>query len=217
MAVRIKSKVQPVLTPEFRVSYPSVFEARAAMDGAPLMYSLTMLFRTVADPKHPEEKVVDIGKLKQNVVEVLTEQFGPDKTKWPKFGVGPGLVRLPFRNGAEPGYVEKAGYGPGVVFVRASSGVKFAKPQVVDGNVNPILSPNEFYGGCYAQAMVKAHWYDNSGNRGVSFYLGNVQKIRDGIPFGGATKPEDDFDKIALPAGAAGEEGAGDPLGDLGA
>ncbi|MCH8286026.1 DUF2815 family protein [candidate division KSB1 bacterium] len=35
------------------------------------------------------------------------------------------------------------------------------------------------------------------GNAGVSFGLGNVQKIKDGDPFGNRTKAEDDFSPVA--------------------
>lgn len=199
-----KSEVKPVMTPVFRVSFPAVFEPKTVpgSKGEP-KYSITMLFK----------KTDDISDLKKNVAEVLTEQFGPDKAKWPKFGVGPGLVRLPFRDGAEKDY---QGYGPEMLFITASN-TAANKPGLVDPEVKPIISPNEFYGGCYARAKVRAFWYDNAGNKGVSFSLGNIQKVKDGEPFGGGTTPEQDFDAIPTttgkPAAGANESAENNPLG----
>ncbi|PWG75044.1 hypothetical protein DF186_14750, partial [Enterococcus hirae] len=43
---------------------------------------------------------------------------------------------------------------------------------------------------------IRPFTYDVSGNRGVAFGLQNVQKLRDGDPLGGRTKPEDDFEPM---------------------
>ena len=200
---KTKSQVGDVMTPECRIAWPNVFTPRAATPGAEPKYSMTMIF----------PKTTDITVLKQNVASVLVEQFGPNKTKWPKFGVGPGLVRLPFRDGAEK--EGREGFGSGVVFISASS--KF-KPGVVDQAVQPIITESEFYGGCYVRAKIRAFWYDSAGNRGVSFNLGNVQKIKDGEPLGGGSSPADDFDAIPVPSAGgvkveAGAKEDDDPLG----
>lgn len=71
------------------------------------------------------------------------------------------------------------------------------KPGVVDQNVQPIISESEFYGGCWAIASVNASVYDQKGNRGVNFYLQNIQKVRDGEPLGGRARPEAEFAPIS--------------------
>jgi len=195
-----KKEASPqLLTPEFRVSFPTVFEAKAIQEGQKKKYSVQMLF----------SKKTDITVLKQAVHAEIVKKWGADSTKWPA-----GL-RNPIRDGSEKQY---DGYGPDVVFATASS---MNRPGLVDQNVQPIISPEEFYGGCYARATVRPFAYDKMGNKGVSFGLANIQKIRDGEKFSGATNPENDFDAIPVPQGNA-AEGAGsdaatdsDPLAGL--
>lgn len=187
-----KKKSSQILTPVFRVSFPAVFQPRAAVEGQEKKYSITMLF----------DKKTDITALKQAVFAAVVEKWGADKTKWPK------NLRMPFRDGSEKDY---DGY-ENCIFVSASSKMK---PGLVDQSVQPIISPEEFYGGCYARATVSAFAYDVSGNRGVSFGLRNIQKERDGGPFSGRNAPGKDFDAIAMPGANAGE--IEDPLGSIGA
>ena len=210
-----------IATPEFRASFPSVFQARKVNQTDPnekAKFSIQMLFRVTetAESKKRGEKVVDITPLKQAVMKILADKLGAGwqaevrKTK----GDGSPLYRLPFRNGDSPEKKDTEGYGPGIVFCTASS---VMKPGVIDGQKNDILDPADVYGGCYMRATVSPFWYDTRGNKGVSFGLQNIQKIRDGEPFSGRTKATDDFDAIEAPAGAtagaaAGAE-TGDPLG----
>lgn len=70
------------------------------------------------------------------------------------------------------------------------------RPQIVDRALNPILDPTEVYSGCYARVSIGAFPYSVNGNKGVSFGLRNVQKLRDGEPLGGRTRAEDDFDAL---------------------
>jgi len=186
-----KSGSNQVTTPEFRVSFPSVFQARAVSEGGDLKYSVVMLF----------PKTADLTPLKQSVLAAIIEKWGADKTKWPK------TLRLPFRDGTEKDY---DGYGPDIIFASATSKMK---PGLVDQNVQPILEPSEFYGGCYARATINAFAYDVKGNKGVAFGLRNVQKLRDGEPFSGRNKPEDDFDAIPMPDNG---KPAADPLAGIG-
>jgi hypothetical protein len=77
----------------------------------------------------------------------------------------------------------------------------------VDAAVKPIGPDrkDEFYAGCFARATIRAFAYDKNGNKGVSFALQNVQKLKNGEPFGSKRKAEDDFEAVA---GAAVEGGA---------
>lgn len=70
------------------------------------------------------------------------------------------------------------------------------KPGLVDRDLNPIMDPMELYSGCYARVSITAFAYSVSGNKGVSFGLNHVQKVKDGEPFGSVTTPEDDFSPL---------------------
>lgn len=200
-SAQAKPKAAQIVTPEFRVSFPSVFRSKKVNPNDPnekAKFSLTMLFRVKADPAKPHEKAVDLTPLKQLALTAATGKWGPDQTKWPTKkvdGVVKSAIRMPFRNGADKDY---EGYDGNVVFCYASSTMQ---PGLVDGQKQPILQESDFYAGCYARATITAFAYDNKGNMGVSFGLRNIQKIRDGEPFSGRTKPENDFDAIEAPAG----------------
>ena len=72
------------------------------------------------------------------------------------------------------------------------------KPGLVDADVQPIIDPTEFYAGCYAIASFNFYaWAHDEGGTGISAGLMNIQKVKDGEPFGaGNSKPEDDFAAI---------------------
>lgn len=168
-----------VLSPEFRVSFPHVFEKHTGFEGQEAKYSLVMLY----------DKKTDLKDLKRAAFNAAIEKWGP-KESWPK------NLRLPFRDGNEK--TDLAGY-ENTVYVSASS--KLA-PQVignkkVDGQF-PRLEDgtDQFYAGCYARATLIAFAYDKAGNRGVSFSLQNVQKLRDGDQFSGRKNADQEFDEV---------------------
>lgn len=161
------------LTPKFRASFAHVFRPQPAQEeGKDPKYGITMLF----------DKGEDLSKLKAAAKEALVEKWGADKTKWPK------NIRLPFRDQEEKDF---DGYVPGAIFVNATSK---QRPGLVDQHVNDIIDETEFYSGCYARASIRAFAYDTKGNKGVAFGLNNIQKLADGEPLGGRTRPEDDFE-----------------------
>ncbi len=203
-----------LVTPEFRVSFPSVFTPKAAMQaGRKPKYTVTMLFRTVANPDKPTEKVVDLNPIKLLIRAAIEKKWGVDQSKWPK-----GLW-IPLRDGTEKDY---EGYDAGITFAAASSE---RRPGLVDYKVENIIEPNEFYAGCYARAKIDVFAFEARDpanpavvlKRGISLGLINIQKTRDGEAFSNATKPTDDFDAIEPPAGAAAGAGGGaeDPLAGL--
>jgi hypothetical protein len=167
------SDVKKVRTPEFRVSFPNVFEP-VGFNGSPPKYSICMLF----------DKGTDISALKKEAYKAAQEKWG-DKAKGM---VESGKVRMPFRDGDED-KPDVDGY-KNCVFMNCSSK---QKPGLVDQDVNPIMDKNDFYAGCYAHATVKPFAYDTAGNKGVSFGLQNIQFIRDGDSFSGRSRAEDDF------------------------
>lgn len=69
-----------------------------------------------------------------------------------------------------------------------------SRPGVVSRDMQEIIDPSEVYSGMYARVSMRAYAFDVGVNKGVSFVLDNVQKLRDGEKFGAvADKPEDDF------------------------
>lgn len=103
-----------------------------------------------------------------------------------------------FRDGDEDDAVdhEKNPEYAGHMFMTVSSPVAYP-PNIVDRKLDPILDSREVYSGMYARVAINAYPFNTNGNKGVSFGLNNVQKLRDGDPLGGGgAKPEDDFDPL---------------------
>lgn len=176
-------------TPEFRVAFPTVFRPKLNTQNEKMEYSIVALF----------PKGTDLSKLAAAAGVALEKKFGADKSKWPG---DLSKYKSPFRDQGdrekkdpETGkMVLPQGYEKGAMYMNLRSG---QKPGVVDKAVQPIIDESEFYGGCYCIATINAYAYDIKGNRGVSFGLGNVQKVRDGDPFGNRSKPEEDFAPVA--------------------
>ena len=101
-----------------------------------------------------------------------------------------GKCGWPFRDGD---YQPYEGYS-GMISVKAST---TQRPGVVDMNVQPIISEEDFYPGCWARATVTVWPYDVE-SLGVKFTLQNVQKVRDDARLGGAvSNAEDDFTPVS--------------------
>lgn len=168
-----------VMTPKFRVSFPDVFVARAMEQGQEPKFAITMLFA----------KDADLSALKAAAQQAVIDKWGADPKKWPA------NLKSPFR---DQGDMEYEGYEKGCIFVRATSK---QKPGVVGLDAKTPLEPADFYPGCYARATVNAFAYEAKGNKGVSFGLQNVQKLEDGDPLGGRSRPDQDFEPVAAPLG----------------
>lgn len=181
MAGEKSARSEKVMTPEFRVSFPYVFAPSKDREDPtkPGKYSVTMLF----------SKEADLKPLQQAVFDVMVQEFGPDKAKWPK-------IRMPFRDQADKAEKFK-GYEPGSVYITATSK---DRPGLVDQSVTKMINPEDFYAGCYARATVNAFYYKKRGNEGVAFGLGNIQKTKDGEPLSGRANPEADFQPVEAPA-----------------
>lgn len=169
-----------VVTPEARWSFPYVFQPKKAKkDGRADKYMLSLLFH----------KSTDLNKLFEAVRLRIVEQFGQDKNAWPK------NLRLPFRQQKEK-FGQIKGYEEEGIFIIATSK---ARPGVVDSKMQPIINPSDVYGGCYGIASIRAFYYKEEGNQGISFGLLNCMKTRDGEPLGNRSTPETDFEGIEAP------------------
>jgi hypothetical protein len=174
--------VTEALSPEFRVSFPQLFEAKAMEEGGKEKHSVTMLF----------SKKTSLKKLQAIHDNALT--IGIDEL-WK--GKKPKNLRNPFRDGdEEESYCEKEGY-PGHIFIKATS---IQKPSIVstekdeEGDFIAITDPMEVYAGCYGRAYLVAKAYDYAGNKGVAFYIQHFQKTGDGDHFSGRKNVQDVFD-----------------------
>lgn len=172
MAERLKA-----VTPPFRVSFPSVFEA-TSYQGSDPKYSVVMLF-------YPD-KFTDADKRAWASVQAIADAASKDMFKKLVKDL-PGNFKKPLRDGAEKAHLD--GYGEDMVFGTASSK---QRPGLVDRERQPILAEDEFYPGCWARATVTAYPYDNIG-KGVAFGLHNLQKLGDDDNFTGRVAAEDDF------------------------
>ncbi len=188
-----------VLTPEFRVSYPNVFRPKKNELSQKMEYSLVALFAKGA-------KLIELEKACKEALE----------TKWGEGTITKGAphkngeyyyktvksnipVRLPFRDQGEPR--EKgtpAGYEPGAMYLNLKTN---QKPGLVDQKNQDIIDESVFYAGCYAKAAISAYAYDQMGNKGVSFGLQALQKVRDGEPLGNRVNPKEAFAPIEDVAG----------------
>lgn len=180
-----------VKTPVFRVSWPAILNPKVneLHKDKILEYSLVALF----------PKGADLSQLKAAAKEAVVRKWGADPAKHPK------VLRNPFRDQGERAKVGDdgkeilpGGHEKGAIFITMKNR---KRPSLVNQQVLPITDETEFYAGCYAQAVVKANAYDNMGNRGVGFYVDHIQKVRDGEPLDGRTKPEDHFAPIAVEGG----------------
>ena len=182
-----KTEKRLIQTPVGRVSFPSVYQKNAFGNGE-AKFRLTLLIPKAL--KGPEKKLYDA--LVDAANKVSMEAF---KCKVGELVKGRGVrVKSPFLDAGEKEGVW-GGYDDSLVYIRFSNKVK---PRVVDARVQDISEESQlFYAGCYAKAMCNPYAYDKDGGLGISFSLGNIQKVAEGEPFGAAqTNPEDEFEVI---------------------
>ena len=172
----MKENPKRVKTPIARLSYPHLFEASKFGK-----FQCELIF----------EQGTDLSSLEEAVEIAAQEKFG-DKAKRPK------NLDMPFRDGN----VREGEEYAGATFISPKCK---DRPGVVMGpNMDPVTDPGEVYGGCYVRVSVTAFAYDQTGNKGVSFALNNVWKIRDGEPLGGRVNAMKDFEGDEVDAAAFG-------------
>lgn len=167
-----------LVTGKVRFSYVNVFTPRVTPSGDE-KYSVTLLIPK-SDVETKQKIDAEINRvLQENLAEVFK-------------GIMPTNLRLPIYDGdglrpsSEPFGAECKGH----YVITANSN---NAPEVVDANVQPIISKNEFYSGCYGRASLRFYAYNQNGNKGIGCGLGNVQKLEDGQPLDGRTTAAEDF------------------------
>jgi hypothetical protein len=168
--------------------YCNVFtpRARKGKDGKPdgePKYSILLVF----------DKRTDMSDMEEIVEAAAVEKFGSKA----KADLAKGKLKSPIRDAED--YVDEEASDeenypfnlPGATMIRFSTK---DKPGVVDADADPIMEKSDLYDGCKVRVSFNARGYENSGNKGVTFYLNNVQKVSDGRKLSGTrTSAEEDF------------------------
>ncbi len=171
-----------IITPVFRLSYPHLFEKHHNEMAKRDQYDLVMLF-----DKKDKAALKPMYDLMAQVARF-------------RFGANTKGLKNPFKDGDTS--TNQAGElvsdkNPSYVGQMVLSSWSKNQPGVVSNKNQIILDHDEIYGGCYCKAQLNCYAYETAGNRGISFGLLHVQKIKDGDPFGSRTKPEDAFAPVA--------------------
>ena len=172
-----------IITPVFRLSYPHVWETTFNQLAKRDEYSIQMLF----DKATAKNDLAIMVKLVNDLI------------AWKGWAKAAGIMK-PWIDGdtkvdsAGVPWVEKNPAYKGQIILKSWS--KQA-PGIVDPTgKHPILQHDEIYGGCYCRAQLNAYAYEKGQNRGVSFGLIHIQKIKDGVAFGNRGKVEDAFSPV---------------------
>jgi ssDNA-binding protein len=193
-----KPKPNRFTTPPFVLSYPNLWKARKNKfnpNGDP-RFSATAIWTPGEFGEKDKKQWSDI---RQEVAKQLRELFKVEGKnlaeceaallkKYPK-------ASFAFRKGTEAAFAEKPGYGEGKIFASLST---TSPPGVVDlskATIHPSEgNSDEIYPGCVCRATITPVAYKHeSGGVGYAFYLGNVQKIKDGARLDNRVAAEDDF------------------------
>ena len=168
-----KTNARRVVTPLGRLSYANIFKPNAINEGDVPKYSCELIF----------DKDEDIAALRAAANLAAEEKFGIGKV--------PKKLRSPFRDGEDrdqPAY-------EGKIFIGARS--KDRPGVIVGPNRDECIDESEVYSGCYCRISVTAFAYDFQGNKGVSFALNHVWKVKDGESFGSRIDAADEFESFA--------------------
>jgi hypothetical protein len=162
-----------LLTPEFIVSFPAVFEP-SRINGK---FGCGLMF--------PKE-TTDMKILEKAIETAAKENWG---TNMPK------KLSTPILDGDDSDREERAGMW--YINAKGPNGGKFA-PALIDRDKDDISDPEDFYPGCFARARITlfAYTHKETGNKGVSVGVRSIQKLKDGEPLVSRVKAEDDFEDL---------------------
>lgn len=178
MSNKVKNPMKVITGPNTRWSYCNVWQPKSINGGTP-KYSVSLII--------PKSDTVTINKIKAAIEAAYKE--GEAKLKGNGRSV-PALsvLKTPLRDGDAERPDDEA-YA-NAYFVNANSATA---PGIVDAERQPILDTSEVYSGVYGRASINFYAFNSNGNKGIACGLNNLQKIRDGEPLSGKSRPEDDF------------------------
>ena len=161
-------------------SYLTVNDPKVPLGGGTPKYSVSLII--------PKSDTVTIDKIKAAIRAAYEE--GQSKLKGnSKYVPDLSDLKTPLRDGDRERKGDEA-YANSY-FINANS---TTKPGIVDAERQPILDSSELYSGIIGRASITFYAFSSNGNRGIACGLNNLQKLRDGTPLGGHSRPEDDFD-----------------------
>lgn len=165
-----------VVTDKVRFCYVNVFEPTAMNEGDTPKYNICVLI--------PKSDTATIDKIKKAIE--AAKEAGKAKLA-DKNGRIPANLKLPLRDGDEerpddPAFEDH-------YFINANS---MYQPSIVDRSLNPIMSKDEFYSGCYGRASINFYAF-NVSSKGIAAGLNNLQKLEDGEMLAGGSTAEEDF------------------------
>lgn len=165
-----------VITGKVRFCYVNVFEPTAMNEGDTPKYNICVLI--------PKSDTATIDKIKKAIE--AAKEAGKAKLA-DKNGRIPANLKLPLRDGDEerpddPAFEDH-------YFINANS---MRQPSIVDRSLNPIMSRDEFYSGCYGRASINFYAF-NVSSKGIAAGLNNLQKLEDGEMLAGGSTTEEDF------------------------
>jgi len=179
-----------IISPIAILSYPYLFKRAPAQSGGKSKFQVALVFETAETPdaKYP----ADLTQIKSAMLAAAEEKWGNKAQEM----IRKGEIRLALRKDWErKGYPENSEFMN--VRTEQQPGVVTRYKDPATGKAQVISEENgntaEIYPGCYVRASLVAFAYDTSGNRGVSFALGNVQKWDDGERLDNRKAAEDEF------------------------
>ena len=165
-----------VVTGKVRFCYVNVYEPTTLNEGDTPKYNICILIpKTDTKTLEAVRKAIEAAKI-----------AGKSKLA-DKNGKIPSTIKTPLRDGDE-----ERGDDPayeGMMFINANT---TRKPTVVDKDLNPIMSQEEFYSGCYGRASINFYAF-NVQSKGIAAGLQNLQKLEDGEMLAGGSTAEEDF------------------------
>lgn len=165
-----------VVTGKVRFCYVNAFKPTAMNEGDTPKYNICVLI--------PKSDTATIDKIKKAIE--AAKEAGKAKLA-DKNGRIPANLKLPLHDGDEerpddPAFEDH-------YFINANS---VRQPSIVDRSLNPIMSRDEFYSGCYGRASINFYAF-NVSSKGIAAGLNNLQKLEDGEMLAGGSTAEEDF------------------------
>lgn len=165
-----------VITGKVRFCYVNVFEPTAMSENDIPKYNICILI--------PKDDKVTLDKINKAIE--AAKEVGKAKIA-DKNGRIPANLKIPLRDGDIDRPDDSA--FENMYFVNAST---LRKPSIVDRNLDPIMSKEDFYAGCYGRASINFYAF-NVQSKGIACGLNNLQKLEDGEMLAGGPSAEDDF------------------------
>lgn len=166
-----------VVTGKVRFCYVNVFEPTAMNEGDTPKYNICILI--------PKSDTATIDKIKKAIE--AAKEAGKAKLVDKSGRRIPVNLKLPLRDGDEERPDDPAFENH--YFINANS---MRQPGIVDRSLNPIMSRDEFYSGCYGRASINFYAF-NVSSKGIAAGLNNLQKLEDGEMLAGGSTAEEDF------------------------